>query len=149
MRKISTDKKVYYSVCITLAFMLAVIMIYREIPRGSDEKTVHDRLVPEAVTLCTDEAVTVTGTVTEIKQTNSGTVSENMTITDNGTINQVNINTADLKTLMSLKGIGEKKAQNIIDYRTANGNFASIDELANVSGIGAKTVESLRPFIKV
>ena len=53
----------------------------------------------------------------------------------------VNINSADAKTIAdSLDGIGLKKAQAIVDYRTKNGNFTSIDDLAKVSGIGAKTI---------
>ena len=54
----------------------------------------------------------------------------------------VNINSADAKTIAdSLSGIGLKKAQAIVDYRSKNGNFASVDDLAHVSGIGAKTIE--------
>ena len=54
----------------------------------------------------------------------------------------VNINSADAKTIAdSLSGIGLKKAQAIVDYRAKNGNFASIDDLSKVSGIGAKTIE--------
>ena len=53
----------------------------------------------------------------------------------------VNINSADAQAISdSLKGIGIKKAEAIVQYRTDNGEFKSIDELANVSGIGAKTV---------
>ncbi|CAG1020682.1 hypothetical protein DOJK_00507 [Patescibacteria group bacterium] len=53
----------------------------------------------------------------------------------------VNINTADAKTIAdSLNGIGLKKAQAIVDYRTKNGNFTSVDDLSKVSGIGAKTI---------
>ena len=53
----------------------------------------------------------------------------------------MNINTADVATLASLSGVGESKAQAIIDYREANGPFASIEALADVKGIGARTVE--------
>ena len=53
----------------------------------------------------------------------------------------VNINTADAKTIAdSLSGIGLKKAQAIVDYRAKNGNFASVDDLSKVTGIGAKTI---------
>lgn len=49
----------------------------------------------------------------------------------------VNINTADAKTLAkNLDGVGEKRAQAIVDYRKANGNFTSLKDLQNVKGIG-------------
>jgi len=61
----------------------------------------------------------------------------------------VNINTADKAALMTLDGIGEVKAQAIIDYRGENGPFANVNELLNVSGIGDKTLEKIRPYITV
>ena len=52
----------------------------------------------------------------------------------------VNINTADAKTLSeALAGIGMKKAEAIVAYRTKNGSFKTIDDLKRVSGIGVKT----------
>lgn len=57
-------------------------------------------------------------------------------------LNAVNINTASVAELQDkLVGIGEKKAQAIVDYRTQNGSFKSIEQLAEVSGIGQATVE--------
>ncbi len=58
----------------------------------------------------------------------------------------VNLNQADAQTLNSnLKGIGPAKAQAIVEYRTAHGPFKSVDELIEVKGIGAATLERLRP----
>ena len=59
----------------------------------------------------------------------------------------VNINTADLSQLQQLKGIGEKKAQAILDYRAKNGRFHSLDELTLISGISASIVESNRELL--
>ena len=57
----------------------------------------------------------------------------------------ININTADKETLMEvIKGVGEKRAEAIIKYREENGPFKSIDELANVQGIGQGTVDKHR-----
>jgi len=54
----------------------------------------------------------------------------------------VNVNTADAKTLSeSLKGIGQKKAEEIVQYRTNNGPFETISDLMNVKGVGKKTIE--------
>lgn len=61
----------------------------------------------------------------------------------------VNINTADVKTLDTVKGIGPKKAQAIVDYRTKHGPFKSVDDLTNVPGIKGKTLEKLRPNLTV
>ena len=55
----------------------------------------------------------------------------------------MNINTADKETLMSaIKGVGEKRAEAIIAYREDHGPFKSIEELANVRGVGPSIVES-------
>ena len=55
----------------------------------------------------------------------------------------ININTADKETLMSaIKGVGEKRAEAIIAYREDHGSFKSIEELANVRGVGPSIVES-------
>ena len=60
---------------------------------------------------------------------------------------RININTADIYTLMTLPGIGESYAQRIIDYRTANGPFKNISEIKNVEGIGDKRYESIKNLI--
>jgi len=57
----------------------------------------------------------------------------------------VNINTADAPTIAKqLKGVGLKKAQAIVEYRKAHGDFKTIDDLANVKGIGLSTVSKNR-----
>lgn len=61
----------------------------------------------------------------------------------------VNINTAGIPELTSLNGIGEKKAQLIIDYREESGLFMAPEDLMNVPGIGEKTFESLKPYITI
>ena len=62
----------------------------------------------------------------------------------------VNINTADAKSLAEeLNGIGAKKAQAIVDYRTEHGDFKTIESLTEVKGIGLKTVEKNRDAIEL
>lgn len=62
---------------------------------------------------------------------------------------KVNINTADLTSLQTLSGVGPSTAQKIIDYRTANGKFKTIEDLKKVSGIGDKTFEKFKDKICV
>ena len=61
----------------------------------------------------------------------------------------VNINTADNATLQTLPGIGVKKAEAIILYREEQGSFQTIEDILNISGIGAKSFEKLAPLITV
>ena len=61
----------------------------------------------------------------------------------------VNINTATKEELTTLKGMGDKKAQAIIDYRKKNGDFKSVDDLEKVDGIGPGTMKQLRAQISV
>jgi len=62
---------------------------------------------------------------------------------------KVNINTATASELEALPGVGEVIAQRIVDYRTANGPFGSVDELIDVSGIGESTLASMRELVTV
>lgn len=61
----------------------------------------------------------------------------------------VNINEANVESLISLKGIGSKKAQEIINYRESIGKFKSIDDLLNIKGIGVKIISDNEGRLKV
>lgn len=61
----------------------------------------------------------------------------------------VDINLANQEELQQLKGIGAKKAADIIAYREANGRFESVDDLTKVKGIGKGTLKKLRGEITV
>ena len=62
---------------------------------------------------------------------------------------KVNINTASVEQLMSLSGIGETKAKQIITYREENGAFPDIEAIMQVSGIGEGTYEKIKDSITV
>ncbi|ASJ75100.1 ComEA family DNA-binding protein [Granulosicoccus antarcticus] len=62
----------------------------------------------------------------------------------------VNINTASVEELAAaLPGIGPGKAQRIVEWRESNGPFQTIEQLLEVSGIGPKTLENIRPFVLI
>lgn len=61
----------------------------------------------------------------------------------------VNINTADADTLTALPGIGRVLAERIVAYRRQNGSFRAIEEITNVEGIGEKKAEAILELITV
>ena len=62
---------------------------------------------------------------------------------------RIDLNTADKQALMTLPGIGESKADRILEYRQIHGRFSSTEELMNVSGIGSGVYEKIKEYIKV
>lgn len=61
----------------------------------------------------------------------------------------VDLNSADLSALTTLPGIGESKAQAILDYRAEHGPFRYVEDITKVSGIGRSTFENLKDYITV
>ncbi|HET7900763.1 MAG TPA: helix-hairpin-helix domain-containing protein [Candidatus Nanopelagicales bacterium] len=61
----------------------------------------------------------------------------------------VDLNAATAQDLDALPGVGPVTAAKILDWRTAHGRFTSVDQLREVSGIGAKTFERLKPHVRV
>ena len=61
----------------------------------------------------------------------------------------LNVNTASSSELQALPGIGPKKADAIVTFRTANGPFRQVEDLVQVKGIGPKTLDKLRPLVTV
>ena len=61
----------------------------------------------------------------------------------------VDINSATAEELQSVKGIGEKKAKQIVAYRAKNSCFKSLQDLTKIRGIGEKSLKKLAPQLKV
>ncbi len=62
---------------------------------------------------------------------------------------KININTATSTELQTLSGVGESRANDIINYRTSNGNFKTIEDIKNVSGIGDSIFNKIKDLITV
>ena len=84
-----------------------------------------------------------------ICETNIIEVNNCISSTNSNSNSLININTATLIELTNLSGIGESKAKNIIEYRNANGDFKSIEDLKNISGIGESLFEKIKDKITV
>lgn len=86
--------------------------------------------------------------VNSISGQNSGTTLNPM-VTESNSNGKVNLNTATLEQLKGLTGVGEKKAQKILEYRQQHGQFKSVEELKNVNGFGEKSLATLAEQICV
>ncbi|KRM91679.1 helix-hairpin-helix domain-containing protein [Fructilactobacillus florum] len=61
----------------------------------------------------------------------------------------INLNEADVTKLQQIDGVGAKKAEKIVAYRQAHGEFKSVDDLKNVAGFGVKTVAKLKDNLTI
>jgi competence protein ComEA len=61
----------------------------------------------------------------------------------------LDLNAATAAQLDAVPGVGPVIAGRIVDWRTAHGRFASVDQLREVAGIGARTLDRLRPYVRV
>ena len=135
-------KEYYKQIKVLTAFALiafAVLLIFACFsPRGK----VRLKNTP-AVAVTSEKSVTTTKAETSKKV--SQKCSETTVFDDF----PININTADVETLTNIPGIGQAKANEIVAYRNANGNFKSAEDLLNVYGISEATLEKIYGYITV
>lgn len=85
-------------------------------------------------------------TVEEAQNQGAGVAGE---VTEGTENNKININTAGKEELMTLTGIGEAKAESIMDYREKNGSFTSIEELMQIEGIKEGVFNKIKDDITI
>ncbi len=143
------DKKLYFIFSTAIITIITGLFIFKSLPENNSEMP-EIRNIAEQTTIITSSFETTdyfSDTVTSFEKTEKIT-SDSPKIT-NDVVSCININTADIETLTQLKGIGEKKAEKIIEYRNQNNGFKCIEEIMEVSGIGEKTFENIKNEICV
>lgn len=95
-----------------------------------------------------DEVIQNNSDSTQVTSNKDNNSSNNATQSDSQG-SKININTADLKQLDNIPGVGEATANKILSYRDENGEFKSIEEIKNVNGIGDKKFENMKDLICV
>ncbi|WP_461612701.1 helix-hairpin-helix domain-containing protein [Clostridium sp. Marseille-QA1073] len=85
----------------------------------------------------------------EDKEEDSSIVNSSNVENSSNSSSKININKATIEDLTQLSGIGPSKAKAIIEYRNVNNGFKSIEELANVDGIGEKTIDKFRDKVDI
>lgn len=139
---INLSKKIYDQ-------MVIIIHSNEEI---ADFKKTNEEM-EEVISSCNEKDHNISNNACISKEENNYEESDNISSSneDNTSIDNdlISINLATKEELMTLPGIGEKKANDIINYRENNGNFAKIEDIMNVSGIGESTFAQIKDYITI
>ena len=122
-------------------------------PENSVENLADELYEPEASRISSKETKTSSKQASSMKmsKTSSSRPSSSVKASSQRPAS-VNINAAsadEIYEVLTGKGIGPKKAQAIVDYRTEHGAFQTVEDLLEVSGIGEKTLEKIRPYVRL
>ena len=110
------------------------------------KQNTNNKLVCE-VPKCTCEQIVVDKDIEASKEKES--LGESYASVEKTISNKISINTDSIADLTTLSGIGEAKAKAIIEYRKANGNFATIEDIKKVPGISDNIYEKIKDYITV
>ncbi len=116
------------------------VRMYELIKKAGGFKEANQECVNQAQILSDEQLIIIPSSNEECSNVS--------TSTDNNEA-KLNINEATVEQLTTLPGIGQTRAQQIIDYRDTNGKFKSIDDLKNVNGIGEQTFLNISELISV
>jgi competence protein ComEA len=79
----------------------------------------------------------------------AGMAAADTTTTDASSGKKININQASAKEFSNLPRIGQKQAERIVEYRKEHGNFARVEDLMEVKGVGEKLFTTVKPYLAV
>ncbi len=116
--------------------------MYELIKKAGGFKDANQECINQAQILADEQQITIPHHNEECSQDSPST-------NDGSNETKLNINTATVEQLTTLPGIGQTRAQQIIEYRDTNGNFKTIDDLKNVNGIGEQTFLNISKLISV
>ena len=129
--------------------MFIIIYTKDEINKYKNEtistKKINEKLEQEIIVIDENNSANIKSK----QNTNSNKQKENVSETQKDDNNLININTASKEELLTITGIGESKADSIINYRKENGSFEKIEDIKNVSGIGDSLFEKIKDYITV
>jgi competence protein ComEA len=148
--KITTAELVV--ICLTLVFVSFTIGYFTGKSNTGDGYRIETQYVTAeelAETTASAATASVTAAVTDAVEDEAAAATSSVTMPTLETASPININTAELSILTLLPGIGETLAQRIIDYREANGDFESIEDITKVSGIGTERFLQIADYITV
>ena len=135
-------KKDAYTSNINLSKHLADEMLVYVYSKSEFQK-LEKSIPPEVTPICQKEVINMC-----IKEGESIIISgEDTSIVNKNDL--ININTASKEELMTLSGIGDAKAQSIINYRQEHGNFTKIEEILNVNGISSTIYDKIKIYLTV
>ena len=82
-------------------------------------------------------------------ESNTQQISQSLTESSSSSRGKINLNTADVSELMQIPSVGSVIAQRIIDYRSENGIFYSLNELLLIEGIGESKLSKIKDYVTV
>ena len=141
------------TVALLLVYFVGPIRVYHVVPAASSATLTESEIPVSSGEVVSSAQVEVPVTSVEEEAETSTPLPDSQTessgpqevLVENG----INLNTATLEELDLLPGVGPAIAQRIVEYREANDGFYDIEEILDVSGIGEKTFEKLKPYITV
>lgn len=149
LKDYAIKKRFIENVLLTVILLLTAILI-TSIKNTAKEKIIEEEDVKIYTMLENNYANVEKNDDTDSEKNEKDDNENKKTLYNNSkTYEIININNASSDKLMQLPGIGEKIAEDIIEYRNKKGKFINIEDLKNVVGIGDKKFEKIRDYITI